>query len=486
MDDNFLHRIRAEPPPEFLAGLKARLDREAPARNSARRPSGIRILVAALMIGGSAFAITALSITGIPPTVRNFLHIPSTVPVTTNTHKPTPGPAAEDFANQDGSADSQTRNLRGPPVRQSRPGGPIAAETNGKSVAEVSALKSTGQRSTMVQNSVAGLPTSKSRDYISIVGPAALPAMEFAEGLARNIGLRNIGLKLRGYTVGSTDEALVEFCNGVGADFRDIAATDRRITADEFKTCRKNGVNGIIEVKLGYQAVVLIRSKMNGALKLSARDVFLALAKQIPSSGDPRTLIKNPNSTWNQVSPALGYEQIQFIGPSLSSIAGNTLMDLVLETGCNTYPWIAALKKRDESHYNEVCRTVRDDGTYIETIENPVVFAQQIEINPSAIGISGYEFFRRNDDKFLGSLLDGIAPDFQSVAAGTYPASRTLYLYVKKQHVPLIPGIMEFITSILRDLAAGPMFGNWAIVLPDEAERRAIRADALALKELQL
>ncbi|HWG32387.1 MAG TPA: hypothetical protein VN676_17690, partial [Steroidobacteraceae bacterium] len=40
--------------------------------------------------------------------------------------------------------------------------------------------------------------------------------------------------------------------------------------------------SGMVEVKYSYQAIILVRSKLYGALPLSPRDIYLALAKTVP------------------------------------------------------------------------------------------------------------------------------------------------------------------------------------------------------------
>src|SRR5258708_29352723 len=75
MNDDFLHRLRKEPPPGFLAELKDKLDRQsAPARP--RRLSFSRGLFVGLLLATTAFAVTSLSINSAPKSLRAFLAAP--------------------------------------------------------------------------------------------------------------------------------------------------------------------------------------------------------------------------------------------------------------------------------------------------------------------------------------------------------------------------------------------------------------------------
>ena len=55
-----------------------------------------------------------------------------------------------------------------------------------------------------------------------------------------------------------------------------------------------------------------------------------------------------------------------------------------------------------------------------------------------------------------GSIVDGVEPTFETIAAGTYPVSRPMYIYVKKAHVGVIPGIAEYVAEYTRPEAMGP------------------------------
>ena len=51
------------------------------------------------------------------------------------------------------------------------------------------------------------------------------------------------------------------FCAGVGVEHPDITNASRAIKASEFETCKKNGVKEIVEVKIGYDGIVIANSK---------------------------------------------------------------------------------------------------------------------------------------------------------------------------------------------------------------------------------
>jgi phosphate transport system substrate-binding protein len=324
-----------------------------------------------------------------------------------------------------------------------------------------------------------------SRDYISIVGSSTV--YPFTTAVAEQFG-RGGQFKTPKVESTGTGGGIKLFCNGVGVQHPDIANASRRIKQTEVDTCAKNGVKDIVEIKIGYDGIVLAHSKKAQNLKLTRRDVYLALAKQVPDPANPTTLIANPNKTWKDVNSSLPDQKIEVLGPPPTSGTRDAFAELFLESGCSTYPWIKTLKDVDEGRYKKVCDSIREDGAYIEAGENDNLIVQKLEANPTAIGIFGYSYLEENQDKLAGSLLEGVGPVFETIASGKYPASRPLFIYVKKAHIGVIPGIKEFVTEYVSDKALGGegYLADKGLIPPSDAERGKIRADATALKNVKL
>jgi phosphate transport system substrate-binding protein len=324
-----------------------------------------------------------------------------------------------------------------------------------------------------------------SRDYISIVGSSTV--YPFTTAVAEQFG-RGGQFKTPKVESTGTGGGIKLFCNGVGVQHPDIANASRRIKQTEVDTCAKNGVKDIVEIKVGYDGIVLAHSKKSANLKLSRRDVYLALAKQIPDPANPTTLIANPNKTWKQVNASLPDQKIEVLGPPPTSGTRDAFAELMMESGCSTFPWIKTLKDVEESRFKKVCDSIREDGAYVEAGENDNLIVQKLEANPAAVGVFGYSYLEENQDKLQGSLLEGVGPVFETIASGKYPASRPLFIYVKKAHIGVIPGIKEFVTEYVSDKALGQegYLADKGLIPPSDAERGKIRADATALKNVKL
>ncbi|MCB1837796.1 MAG: substrate-binding domain-containing protein, partial [Alcanivoracaceae bacterium] len=233
----------------------------------------------------------------------------------------------------------------------------------------------------------------------------------------------------------------------------DITNASRRIKKSEQDLCAKNGVAEIIEIKIGYDGIVLGQSKAVAPLNLSRQDIFLALAKQIP--GKDGKLIDNPNMTWKDVNAALPATRIEVLGPPPTSGTRDAFNELAIEGGCKTFPWLKAMKDQDKNKYKAICRGIREDGHYIEAGENDNLIVQKLEANPSAIGVFGFSFLDQNKGKVQGSLINGVAPTFDTIADGSYPVSRSMYFYIKKAHVGVIPGIEGYVKEFTSEKAWG-------------------------------
>jgi phosphate transport system substrate-binding protein len=237
--------------------------------------------------------------------------------------------------------------------------------------------------------------------------------------------------------------------------YPDISNASRAIKQSEIDSCRKTGVTDIIEVKVGYDGIVLANSLKGVKYKLSRRDVFLALAKMVPDPASPQNLIPNPNRTWKDVNSSLPADKIEVLGPPPTSGTRDAFTELVMESGCSTFAWIKSLKDVDEARFKKVCDSIREDGGYVEAGENDNLIVQKLEANPKALGIFGYSYLEENVSKIEGSAIDGVMPTFENIASGKYPVSRPLFFYVKKAHLGVIPGLREFVAEFISDRALG-------------------------------
>ncbi len=293
---------------------------------------------------------------------------------------------------------------------------------------------------------------AQARDNIMIVGSSTV--YPFATVVAENFGKTS---EFKTPIIESTGSGggMKLFCAGIGKAHPDITNSSRRIKKSEFDRCQENGVKDIIEVKVGYDGIVLGSSKEAQPMNLTRRDIFLALAKNVPNPDDSESLVPNPHQTWTDVNADLPAIKIEVLGPPPTSGTRDAFAELALEGGCKAFDWIKAMKKSDKNAYKAACHTVREDGAYIEAGENDNLIIQKLQENPDALGVFGFSFLDQNADVIQGAVVDGVAPEFELIADGSYPVSRPLYFYAKTAHIGVIPGIQEFMDAFTVNAAFG-------------------------------
>jgi phosphate transport system substrate-binding protein len=318
------------------------------------------------------------------------------------------------------------------------------------------------------------------RDYISIAGSSTV--FPFASAVAEQFGR---GSKFKTPKVESlgTGGGIKLFCQGLGPQYTDIANASRPIKASEIANCAQNGVKEIVEVKIGLDGIALANSKAAPVYRLTRKELYQALAKQVPDPANPTQLIDNPYKTWRQIDKNLPDVKIEVLGPPPTSGTRDAFAELVMEAGCTTYPWIKELKSVDEKRFARVCTQIREDGAYVEAGENDNLIVQKLESNPKALGIFGYSYLEENLNKLHGSIVEGKEPTFENVADGSYPVARSLFFYVKKAHVGVIPGIQEYINEFTSEKAIGDegYLADKGLVPMPKAEREQVRKSAAAL-----
>ncbi len=332
---------------------------------------------------------------------------------------------------------------------------------------------------------VATSAQAASRDQISIVGSSTV--YPFSTVVAQQFGEKT---SFKTPIVESTGSGggLKLFCAGVGVEHPDITNASRRIKKSEYDQCQANGVKDIIEVKIGYDGIVVANSKKADQLSLTRKDIFLALAKEIPDPKGGDKLVSNPYKTWKDVNGNLPAIKIEVLGPPPTSGTRDAFVELAMEGGCKKFDFIKAMKKEDSKAYKGVCHTLREDGAYVEAGENDNLIVQKLEANPSALGIFGFSFLDQNSDKVQGSKVDGVEPTFDAIADGSYPVSRPLYFYAKKAHIGSIPGIEEFLAEFTSEQAWGEegyLSDRGLIPMPTE-ERQQFADDVKSLNSLSM
>jgi len=259
------------------------------------------------------------------------------------------------------------------------------------------------------------------------------------------------------------------FCAGVGANHPDMTNASRRIKASELELCNRNGVTQVIEVPVGIDGLALIESARTPSnFQLTPRDIYMALAAN-PFGRGPNTA-----RTWRDVNPSLPAVAIQVYGPPPTSGTRDSFAELILEKGCDTEEAMRQLKEQDRERHTTVCTQIREDGPYIEAGENDNLLVQRVAENRGAVGVLGYSFLEANQERVRGIAINGVTPTAETIQNFTYPGARQMYVYVKGEHLPVIPGMPEFLAEYMRGWVQGGYLAQRGLIpSPADVQQRA-------------
>ena len=95
------------------------------------------------------------------------------------------------------------------------------------------------------------------------------------------------------------------------------------------------------------------------------------------------------------------------------------------------------------------CGVIRSDGHFIEAGENDNLIVQKLMHDQDALGIFGFSFLEENHSIIKAATINNVAPSFDSIVSGKYQVSRPLFIYFKKEHLNLVPGMKEFIQEVV-------------------------------------
>ena len=315
------------------------------------------------------------------------------------------------------------------------------------------------------------------RDNVSIAGSSTvLPfATIVAERLGRNPAFNTPVVESGGSSVGKKG-----VCDGIGTEFIDIGNASSRMKSGELEYCDANGVK-ITEIKVGYDGIVFANSKDAPQLNISRADLGKALTAKVAVNGE---LVDNPFKTWNEVNPALPNVAIRVYGPPTTSGTRASFAEIINEKAfCKKDDEMkAALKAAGKKA--KTCRAMRTDGAYIEAGEQDNLIVQKLQEDTETFGIFGFSYLDQNSDTLQGAKLDGVAPTFEAIADGSYKASRALFMYVKHQHVGVVPGIAEYMTEWTKHWDEDGILADAGMIPMPTAEREEMAARMTALPVL--
>lgn len=234
------------------------------------------------------------------------------------------------------------------------------------------------------------------------------------------------------------------FCHDTSEQSPDIIFASRAMSDSEKHQCHKKGVQDILEVPLGLDAVVFVSATLRGDFSLTV------LKEAFADDGRPG------KTSWSQIDPTLPDIPISLIGPPLSAGTFDVFAHHILSN--NHQP-------------------LRQDGRYVAVLGQENLILQKLALAPHALGLISLSSLAYHAHQFHLQKINGITPTLQAIQNKTYPLVRTLYMYVNLKRLNTLPTMSPFLTFLTSEEIMGEhgVLHRQGLIPLSENEQQALR-----------
>jgi phosphate transport system substrate-binding protein len=300
----------------------------------------------------------------------------------------------------------------------------------------------------VISMTAAGAPAYAARDFVWAAGSSTV--FPFTTRVAENYA-KKTGAKAPKVESLGTGGGIKLFCGGMGDGFPDIANASRPMKKSEFDACAAKGVKDIVAIKIGFDGIVIASDKASPDYNFKLEHLYLGLSQTVLKGGK---FVANPYRTWDEVGAGLPGDKILVYGPPPTSGTRDAFVELGVEAGARKFPTVDELRSNNEKKFQQIVDPLRKDG-WVDAGENDNAIVQTLTKTPGSLGVFGYSFLEENGDKVKGMPINGVRPTASTVSDGSYPLSRSLYIYVKKGQVGVTKGLQAFVNEFVSDAATG-------------------------------
>ena len=222
-----------------------------------------------------------------------------------------------------------------------------------------------------------------------------------------------------------TGDGFKKFCAGEA----DISDASRKIKDEEIELCKAAGVE-YVELAVASDALTVVTNVDNTAVScLTLEDLYGLVGPESDSV-----------ATWAQASQfgatsQLPDAELKIFAPGQESGTYDSFVELALA------------KITEERLGEDPPKETRTFGGLAD--DNEII--RGIQSSPTSFGWVGFAFAEQAE---VGEIqVDGgegcVAPSAETVSDGTYPLSRTLYIYVNQAKAQASPALQAFVTYYL-------------------------------------
>ena len=226
------------------------------------------------------------------------------------------------------------------------------------------------------------------------------------------------------------------FCAGIGPNSPSVTNASRAIKDKEAKLCEKNGVS-YIEFVVGNDGIAFANSVKGPKLNLTKKQLWQAMSQ-----------LGSQPKLWSDIDPSLPNYPIKIMTPPATSGTRDAWNSLVMKKGCPE----EILKEKGKKS----CYLLREDGPVIEVGENDTLLINKLGGDKEMFAIFGFSYLDASRDKVQAAKIEGSEISLDSIQSYDYPIARPLFIYFKREHMDVVPGLKKFMKSYISKKAMGP------------------------------
>jgi phosphate transport system substrate-binding protein len=218
-----------------------------------------------------------------------------------------------------------------------------------------------------------------------------------------------------------------KFCRGE----TQISNASRPISAEEMAECATANIQ-YVEIPIAFDGISVVVHPSN-----PVNGVTMAQLRSIWQPSAERTILR-----WNQVSPSWPNTAFQLYGPGTAS---------------GTFDFFTEAVNGDGGASRTDYTPSEDDNVLVQGVAN----------NNGGLGYFGFAYYEQNRERLKALTVDGVAPTQETIAGGTYPLSRPMFIYVNAEALRR-PQVRRFVDYFVQNAAAlAPRVGY--VPLPADA-----------------
>ena len=226
------------------------------------------------------------------------------------------------------------------------------------------------------------------------------------------------------------------FCAGIGINTPSVTNASRAIKSKEAALCEKNGVS-FVEFKVGNDGIAFANSVKGPKIDVTKEQLWQAMA-----------LLGPQPKKWSDIDPSLPNYEIKIMTPPPTSGTRDAWNSLVMKKGCPA----DILKEKGK----KACYQMREDGGVIEVGENDTLLINKMAGDKQLFAIFGFSYLDSSRDKVQAAKIEGSVISLDSIQSYEYPIARPLFIYFKKEHMDIVPGLEKFMKTYINKKSMGP------------------------------